>query len=127
MSLDLEDVPAGYRDAVAATLRRAGIDEGHLAVELVDAARIHELNLAWRDIDRPTDVLSFTVDESGPAAGPRELGDVVVCPEYCRDFSLTEAVVHGVLHLCGHDHETDDGEMLDLQARIMHESGETDG
>ena len=127
MSLDLEDVPAGYRDAVAATLRQAGIDEGHLAVELVDAARIHELNLAWRDIDRPTDVLSFPVDESGPAAGPRELGDVVVCPEYCRDFSLTEAVVHGVLHLCGHDHETDDGEMLDLQARIMEEIGETDG
>ncbi len=127
MSLDLEDVPAGYRDAVAATLRRAGIDEGHLAVELVDAARIHELNLAWRGIDRPTDVLSFPVDESGPAAGPRELGDVVVCPEYCRDFSLTEAVVHGVLHLCGHDHETDDGEMLDLQARIMEEIGETDG
>jgi len=127
MSLDLEDVPAGYRDAVAATLRRAGIDEGHLAVELVDAARIHELNLAWRGIDRPTDVLSFPVDESGPAAGPRELVDVVVCPEYCRDFSLTEAVVHGVLHLCGHDHETDDGEMLDLQARIMEEIGETDG
>ena len=127
MSLDLEDVPAGYRDAVAATLRRAGIDEGHLAVELVDAARIHELNLAWRGIDRPTDVLSFPVDESGPAAGPRELGDVVVCPEYCRDFSLTEAVVHGVLHLCGHDHETDDGEMLALQARIMEEIGETDG
>ena len=67
MSLDLEDVPAGYRDAVAATLRRAGIDEGHLAVELVDAARIHELNLAWRGIDRPTDVLSFPVDEPGPA------------------------------------------------------------
>ena len=127
MSLDLEDVPAGYRDAVAATMRQVGIDEGHLAVELVDAARIHELNLAWRGIDRPTDVLSFPVDESGPAAGPRELGDVVVCPEYCRDFSLTEAVVHGVLHLCGHDHETDDGEMLDLQARIMEEIGETDG
>ena len=127
MSLDLEDVPAGYRDAVAATMRQVGIDEGHLAVELVDAARIHELNLAWRDIDRPTDVLSFPVDESGPAAGPRELGDVVVCPEYCRDFSLTEAVVHGVLHLCGHDHETDDGDMLDLQARIMEEIGETDG
>ena len=127
MSLDLEDVPAGYRDAVAATMRQVGIDEGHLAVELVDAARIHELNLTWRGIDRPTDVLSFPVDESGPAAGPRELGDVVVCPEYCRDFSLTEAVVHGVLHLCGHDHETDDGEMLDLQARIMEEIGETDG
>ena len=45
--------------------------------------------------------------------GPRELGDVVICPEHTED--LTEAVVHGVLHLCGYDHETDDGEMLALQ------------
>ena len=50
-----------------------------------------------------------------PAAGPRELGDVVICPEHTAD--LTEAAVHGVLHLCGYDHETDDGEMLALQAR----------
>ena len=126
MSLDLEDVPATFREAAAATLRQVGIDEGHLAVEVVEPARIHELNLTWRGIDRPTDVLSFPVDETGPAAGPRELGDVVVCPEFCKNFSVTEAVVHGVLHLCGHDHETDDGEMLDLQARIMEGLGETD-
>ena len=53
----------------------------------------------------------------GPAAGPRELGDVVICPEHTED--LAEAVVHGVLHLCGYDHETDDGEMLALQDRVM--------
>jgi probable rRNA maturation factor len=41
----------------------------------------------------------------------------VICPEYTDD--LTEAVVHGVLHLCGYDHEADDGEMLALQDRIM--------
>ena len=52
-------------------------------------------------------MLSFPVDEAGPAAGPRELGDVVICPEHTED--LTEAVVHGVLHLCGYDHESDDG------------------
>ena len=75
------------------------------------------LNREHRNIDRPTDVLSFPVDEAGPAAGPRELGDVVICPEHSAD--LTEAVVHGVLHLAGYDHETDDGEMLALQDRVM--------
>ncbi len=79
------------------------------------------LNRDHRGIDRPTDVLSFPVDEAGPAAGPRELGDVVVCPEHAED--LVEAVVHGVLHLCGHDHEIDDGEMLALQDRIVERLG----
>jgi probable rRNA maturation factor len=62
-------------------------------------------------------VLSFPVDEAGESYGPRELGDVVICPEHTTD--LVEAVVHGVLHLCGYDHETDGGEMLALQDRIM--------
>jgi probable rRNA maturation factor len=93
------------------------VDDGHLAVQLVDAERITELNRDHRERDRPTDVLSFPVDETGPAVEPRELGDVVICPQYTED--LTEAVVHGVLHLCGYDHETDRGEMLALQARVM--------
>jgi probable rRNA maturation factor len=67
--------------------------------------------------DRPTDVLSFRVEVRGPATGPRELGDVVICPEHTQD--LAEAVVHGVLHLCGYDHEADDGEMLALQDEVM--------
>ncbi len=62
-------------------------------------------------------MLSFPVDETGPPVGPRELGDVVICPEHTED--LTEAVVHGVLHLCGYDHEVDDGEMLALQQQVL--------
>ena len=62
-------------------------------------------------------MLSFPVDESAPPLGPRELGDVVICPDHTED--LAEAVVHGVLHLCGYDHETDEGEMLDLQRRVL--------
>jgi probable rRNA maturation factor len=85
----------------------------------VDAERIRALNREHRARDGATDVLSFPVDESGPAVEPRELGDVVICPEYTEE--LTEAVVHGVLHLCGYDHETDTGEMLDLQARVLEE------
>jgi probable rRNA maturation factor len=86
-------------------------------VALVDEDRIRTLNREHRGIDAPTDVLSFPVDEQGPSAGARELGDVVICPEHTR--YLAEAVVHGVLHLCGYDHETDNGEMLALQDRVM--------
>jgi probable rRNA maturation factor len=120
--MDIEVIGAGDREsalrqAAEAALRAAGVVDGHLAIELVDAERIRELNREHRGRDEPTDVLSFPVDGEGPAAGPRELGDVVINPEHTRD--LREAVVHGVLHLCGYDHETDSGEMLSLQDRVM--------
>jgi probable rRNA maturation factor len=105
------------REACALAAASAGIEEGHLAVEFVDAARIAELNEAHRGKPSPTDVLSFPVDEGGVAVGERELGDVVICPEHTED--LLEAVVHGVLHLTGMDHEADEGEMLALQAEIL--------
>jgi probable rRNA maturation factor len=101
----------------ALAVASAGVQDGHLAVELVDAERIRELNREHRGRDEPTDVLSFPLDEDGAAAGPRELGDVVICPEQTAD--LREAVVHGALHLVGMDHETDDGEMLTLQREIL--------
>ena len=117
MTVDLEDVPPNLRNAVAAALDAAGVGEGHLAVELVDAERIRELNREHRGVDAPTDVLAFPIDEGDPTPGPRELGDVAICPEHCTD--VTDAAVHGVLHLCGYDHEIDGGEMLALQARVM--------
>jgi probable rRNA maturation factor len=117
VTVDLTDVPTDLRSAVAAALEAAGVDEGHLAVEIVDAERIRELNRDYRAKDAPTDVLAFPIDELGDVPGPRELGDVAICPEHCSD--ITEAAVHGVLHLCGHDHETDDGEMLALQALVI--------
>ena len=98
-------------------MRAAGLRDGHLAVGLVSPEQMADLNRRHRGVPEPTDVLSFPVDGSGPAAGPRELGDVVICPEHTED--LIEAVVHGVLHLCGFDHETDGGEMLALQARVL--------
>ena len=101
----------------ALALASAGIDDGHVAIEFVDEERIRELNREHREIDEPTDVLSFGVDGDGASAGPRELGDIVICPEHTED--LREAVVHGALHLTGMDHETDDGEMLALQAELM--------
>ena len=107
--------PRELREAVAAALDAAGVGDGHLSVELVGEERIRELNREHRGLDEPTDVLSFPIDGAGDVAGPRELGDVVICPEHTAD--LTEAAVHGVLHLCGYDHETDDGEMLDAAGR----------
>jgi probable rRNA maturation factor len=108
---------AKIAEACALAAASADIDDGHVAVEFVDAERIAELNQQHRGKSGPTDVLSFPVDEAGMAAGPRELGDVVICPEHTED--LLEAVVHGVLHLTGMDHEQDDGEMLALQAEIV--------
>jgi probable rRNA maturation factor len=95
-----------------------GLGDGHVAIDFVNADQIRSLNRDHRGKDTPTDVLSFPVDGAGPvSAGPRELGDVVICREHTSD--VIEAVVHGVLHLCGYDHETDSGEMLELQDRIV--------
>jgi probable rRNA maturation factor len=93
------------------------VEDGHLALALVNAPEMRSLNRRHRGVDRPTDVLSFPIDAGAAPAGPRELGDVVICPEHTDD--LFEAVVHGVLHLCGYDHERDDGEMLALQESVL--------
>ena len=128
MSLDVEVIgiesiaPADptiteIEELCSLAMSSAGIADGHMAVEFVDEERIRELNRDYRRIDEPTDVLSFGVDEDGVSAGPRELGDIVICPAHTAD--LREAIVHGALHLSGMDHETDDGEMLALQSELM--------
>jgi probable rRNA maturation factor len=121
----------------ALVLASAGVRDGHLAVEFVDAERIGELNAAYRGKEGPTDVLSFPIDgaelgdmtsndaeraadadsDSSGEQVPRELGDIVICPECTID--LREAVVHGALHLVGMDHEIDEGQMLAVQAEIL--------
>jgi probable rRNA maturation factor len=111
----------------------AGVHEGHVAIEFVDAQRITELNAAHRGRPTPTDVLSFPIDgveglapggvgpdrQAGAESVTRELGDVVICPQHTAE--LREAIVHGMLHLLGMDHETDGGEMLELQRRLLGE------
>lgn len=113
--------------AMAATCLE--IDDGHVAIEFVDAERIAALNREHRGKGQPTDVLSFPIDgvdamqgrvdmtEEPTSSPPRELGDIVICPEHTAD--LREAVVHGMLHLLGLDHEVDEGEMLALQAELL--------
>jgi probable rRNA maturation factor len=111
-----------------------GIRAGHVAIEFVDAERITVLNAEHRGRPKPTDVLSFPIDGAEPLAGgqgdqdvqegartpltpPRELGDIVICPQHTAD--LREAIVHGMLHLLGMDHESDNGEMLALQDQLL--------
>lgn len=111
-----------------------GVHGAHVAIEFVDAARSARLNAEHRGRAGPTDVLSFPIDGAEAAAGvrspdlargcahgadaaPRELGDIVICPPLTRD--LREAIVHGMLHLLGMDHERDDGEMLALQRELL--------
>ena len=110
--------PQEVRRLCALATAAVGIEDGHLAIEYVDERRIEQLNAEHRGKDGPTDVLSFPIDGAAERNGAeRELGDVVICPEHTLD--LREAIVHGVLHLVGLDHETDNGEMLALQAELL--------
>jgi probable rRNA maturation factor len=112
--------PQEVRRLCVLTAARMGVEQAHVAVEFVDAQRIAQLNGEHRNKPVPTDVLSFPIDgipAHAPTAVPIELGDVVICPEHTLD--LREAVVHGMLHLLGMDHETDDGEMLELQRQLL--------
>jgi probable rRNA maturation factor len=115
--IDLSDVPGDLRRPVGAALHAAGVDDGHIGVQIVGEGRMRTLNYAARGVDEATDVLAFPIDDQQHDSGPRELGDVFICPEKATD--VTEAAVHGALHLCGFDHETDAGEMLELQAKII--------
>jgi probable rRNA maturation factor len=115
-----EDLPeeAEIVKLVSLAVATAGVRDGHVAIAFVDAERIAELNAEHRGKEGPTDVLSFPIDEAEEdIAGPRELGDVVICPPHTEN--LREAIVHGALHLVGMDHEVDDGEMLAIQNEIL--------
>jgi probable rRNA maturation factor len=110
--------PAEVERLAAIAVASAGVDSGHLAVTFVGPDQIRDLNSKHRGKDAVTDVLSFPIDGADDGFGDdREIGDVVICPAHTTD--LREAVVHGVLHLVGMDHEVDDGEMLVVQKEIL--------
>ena len=108
--------------AAAAQMTDAGDGEAELAVMLTDDAGIRTLNLNWRGIDKPTNVLSFPAlpptGGGGPDDAPRMLGDIAIAYETARreaddeqkpfDHHLSHLAVHGFLHLMGYDHEKDD-------------------
>jgi probable rRNA maturation factor len=100
--------------AARMVLDLSGVGEADLSVVLVDEERIQGLNRKFLDIDAPTDVLSFPADEPDPETGRRYLGDVVISlPRaieqaqergHPAEAEMQLLVVHGVLHLLGHDH-----------------------
>ena len=114
-----------------ARVKNAG--EYELAVVLVGPKRIQFLNKKWRKIDKPTDVLAF------PLSGPRPksytsvtLGDIVMCPTVVRAKAaetglsmraqMAWTLVHGLLHLLGHDHERSSSaakKMASLEKKIL--------
>jgi probable rRNA maturation factor len=85
----------------------------------VDDAAIHALNRDWRGLDKPTDVLSWPLAEDAPAGTEDALGDVVISLDtarrqaQARGWTLEEEtallLVHGILHLLGHEDETETG------------------
>jgi len=104
-----------------------------LGLHLVTPERSQELNKQHRQKDKPTDVLSFPLNEQGlKKYGILPLGDIFICPEIAKrqademnipiDQELARLAVHGFLHLLGHDHElstADEKKMINLQEEIL--------
>ncbi|MGN6310448.1 MAG: rRNA maturation RNase YbeY [Xanthobacteraceae bacterium] len=135
---DAEAVIRRAIDTAAASVTD-DIADAELAVMLTDDAGIRTLNRNWRNIDKPTNVLSFPAlrpeGTRRPDDPPPMLGDIAIAYETTRreaddegkpfDHHLSHLAVHGFLHLIGYDHETDDEaeEMEDLERRILAQLG----
>jgi probable rRNA maturation factor len=106
-------------------LASVGLKDASLTVAFVRDRRIKELNLRFRGKHRATDVLSFS---AGDTLATDYLGDIVISADtalrqaeeanHSVELEVSELVIHGVLHLCGYDHETDRGEMNRLELKI---------
>ena len=107
----------------------------NLSVVLTDNRRLHKLNRDYLGVDAPTDVLSFPASESDPETGARYIGDILISVPYAAkgaklagnslEAELQLLVVHGVLHLLGHDHAKpkDKSKMWKAQAQILEALG----
>lgn len=105
--------------------------QAELAVRFVDEATMSELHVQWMDLEGPTDVMSFPMDELRPDGEEGMLGDIVICPAVAQaqatqaGHSLMDEVqllcVHGLLHLIGYDHAEPEEKrvMFDLQRRLL--------
>lgn len=106
--------------------------ESDLSITIVDEDRMSELHSEWMELEGPTDVLSFPMDELRPNSaedGPGIIGDIVLCPDFAAKQvtkhplpdELSLLTIHGVLHCLGFDHAEPDEErvMFDLQEKIL--------
>ncbi len=119
-----------------AALQHQGVDSGELNLLFVDTAAMHSLNREHMGKDRPTDVLSFPLEDDDELPGEILLGDVVVCPAIAAANAAEHAgqghhsgstedeiallVVHGVLHVLGYDHiDDDEAEEMEALEQVM--------
>jgi probable rRNA maturation factor len=100
-SLDL----VAAAELIREVLQAEGIDEGELGLQLVPPEEIRELKRDHLGIDEETDALAFPIDgrDELPAGIPRQLGDVVLCPQVVGE-QWRAPLIHAVLHLVGYDH-----------------------
>jgi probable rRNA maturation factor len=101
---------------VLRVLEAEGIADGELGLAFVDGEEARALKREHLGIDETPDVLSFPIDgrEHLPAGVPRQLGDVIVCPEVVRE-DWREPLVHGLLHLLGYDH----GDEMEVREEVL--------
>lgn len=123
------------RAANAALEHQSQSLDSELSIILTDDARLHELNLHYLGVDAPTDVLSFPASETDPETGARYIGDILVSVPRAQaqadavghplESEVQLLVVHGVLHLLGHDHAKADekARMWKAQAEILERLG----
>lgn len=128
---ELERLVRRTVDAVVSDLALESPSVTELGVSFTDDAAIRGLNAQWRGKDKPTNVLSFPAFPEGGEAIPPMLGDIVLARETIEreaalegkpfDHHLTHLVAHGLLHLLGYDHETEDEaeEMEEAERRIL--------
>jgi probable rRNA maturation factor len=109
-ALDLE----AAADVIREVLHADGIDEGELGLQLVPPDEIRTLKREYLGIDEETDALAFPIDRRDelPPGIPRQLGDVVLCPQVVGE-EWRGPLVHAVLHLVGYDH----GEEMEARER----------
>ena len=119
------------RAVQAALIHEAESPDSDLSVVLTNEARLHELNLNYLCIDAPTDVLSFPASETDPETGARYIGDILISMPRAQaqanaaghplEAEVQLLVVHGVLHLLGHDHAeaSEKDRMWQAQAEIL--------
>ena len=98
----------GAVDLVRRVVAAEGLEDAEVGLVFVSAARIAELKGEHLGLNEPTDVLAFPIDgrDELPDGVPRQLGDVVLCPEVVRE-EWQKPLVHGLLHLLGYDHGAD--------------------
>ena len=123
------------RAAQAALQHESASQDVDLSIVLTDNARLHELNLNYLGVDSPTDVLSFPASETDPETGARYLGDILISIPRAQaqaeaaghpvESEVQLLVVHGVLHLLGHDHAgpEEKSRMWKAQAEILESLG----